>query len=241
MVLPAFVFLLALGLRAAWILCVPSRPVGDFAMYLESAAHLLEHGELDDQFIYMPGYVLLLAGIQALGGGWLAAKLAAAVLAAAGAPLVYALGKQLWNPSAAAIAAVLYAIWPGGIAVASVTGTDIPAAVMVAAGAWAFARTRPEATYRGAFAAGMLLGVAAWVRAVALPLAALGVVLLWAKTRSLRRAAVGAACAPTPGTGWCGRSSRRGPPGPPGTAGRAPARFGAGRRTPCAHSYGQQE
>src|SRR4051794_41629997 len=66
---------LAVGLRLAWVLLVPTRPVGDFAMYLESAAYLVQHGALDAEFIYMPGYVFLVAGVQALGGGLLAAKL----------------------------------------------------------------------------------------------------------------------------------------------------------------------
>ena len=32
---------LAVALRLTWVLAVPTRPVGDFAMYLESAAHLV--------------------------------------------------------------------------------------------------------------------------------------------------------------------------------------------------------
>jgi len=63
--------LIALGLvlRVLWVLLVPSRPVGDFALYRESAAYLVEHHALDPQFIYMPGYVFLLAAVEALGGG----------------------------------------------------------------------------------------------------------------------------------------------------------------------------
>jgi hypothetical protein len=57
----------------AWVLAVPSRPVGDFAMYLESAGYLVEHGRFDPEFVYMPGYVVLAAGCAALGGGLLAA------------------------------------------------------------------------------------------------------------------------------------------------------------------------
>ena len=63
---------------------VPTKPVGDFAMYLESAVHLLEHGALDPEFVYMPGYVAMAAaGVCALGGGVLAVKLVGAVLARA--------------------------------------------------------------------------------------------------------------------------------------------------------------
>src|SRR5437762_7883987 len=85
----------ALALRVAWVLAVPSKPVGDFALYLESAAHLVEHGALDAEFIYMPGYVLLLAAVQALGGGLLACKLAGAALGALGTPAVAAIASGL--------------------------------------------------------------------------------------------------------------------------------------------------
>jgi len=36
------IFALAIGVRVAWVLLVPTRPVGDFAMYIESARHLAE-------------------------------------------------------------------------------------------------------------------------------------------------------------------------------------------------------
>ena len=63
---------LAIGVRVAWVLLVPTRPVGDFAMYIEAARHLAEHRALDPEFIYMPGYVALVAVVHALGGGLLA-------------------------------------------------------------------------------------------------------------------------------------------------------------------------
>ena len=66
---------LAVAVRLAWVLLVPTRPVGDFAMYLESARYLVEHGRLDPEFIYMPGYVWMAAALYALGGGLLAVKM----------------------------------------------------------------------------------------------------------------------------------------------------------------------
>lgn len=187
MVLPALLYLLALGLRVSWILAVPSKPVGDFAMYMEAATHLRMHGAFDEQFIYMPGYVLMAAGVQALGGRWLAVKLAGAALAALGAPLVAGITARLWGARAAAVAGVMYAVWPGGIAVSSVTGTDIPAAIPVAAGVWALVRARPERLTGAALLAGTFLGLGAWVRAVAVPLAPLSAGLLHARTRNWRK------------------------------------------------------
>jgi len=190
--LPAFLFLLALAVRVAWILAVPSRPVGDFAMYLESARHLLEHGSFDDHFVYMPGYVLMAAAVQWLGGGWLAVKLTVAALAASGAPIVYGITQRLWGTTtdrrSAALAGVLYALWPGGVAVSSVTGTDVPSSIMIAAGAYALVQARADAPHKASIAAGVLFGLASWIRAVALPLIPLGGLFLWARTRSLKRA-----------------------------------------------------
>src|SRR6185503_18847125 len=45
----------AFGARLLWILLVPSHPVGDFAMYRESAEFLVGQGQLDPEFVYMPG------------------------------------------------------------------------------------------------------------------------------------------------------------------------------------------
>ena len=57
------------------MLSVPTVPVSDFAMYRESANYLSEFGRLDHGFIYMPGFVALLAAIKNLGGDLLAQKL----------------------------------------------------------------------------------------------------------------------------------------------------------------------
>ena len=64
-----------LGVRLAWVLAVPTVPVSDFAMYRESANYLSEFGHLDPGFIYMPGFVALLAGVKDGGATLLAQKL----------------------------------------------------------------------------------------------------------------------------------------------------------------------
>ena len=165
---------LAIALRLAWVLLVPTRPVGDFALYLESAAHLLAHHSLDAEFIYMPGYVLLLAGVQALGGGLLAAKLVGVAAGGLGAWAVFTIALRLWDRATALVAGLLFACWPAGIAVASVTGTDMPAAALLAAAVAVLMRDEGRGRpLRAAVGFGLVLGMAAYVRAVALPLAAL--------------------------------------------------------------------
>ena len=187
--------LLGCALRLAWVLVVPSRPVGDFALYRESAAYLVEHGHLDPEFIYMPGYVLMLAGIEALGGGLLAEKMLGVVFGTLLVAAASGIADRLFGRRAGITSALLLAVWPAGIAVSSVTGTDLPTGALVATAVFVLLASAPAAprapySWRAAVAAGILFGLAAWIRAVAIPLAGLSV-LVW-RARGLRwgRAAV---------------------------------------------------
>ncbi len=165
---------LAIALRVGWVLGVPTRPVGDFAMYWESAAHLVAHGRLDAEFVYMPGHVFLLAAVQVLGGGLLAAKIVGAVAAGLGAGLIYGITARLWDARAAIAASVLYALWPAGIAVSSVTGTDMPAAVALLGAIYCLVRWGDNPRVFGA-----AMGLGAYLRAVALPLTMAGAFFYW--------------------------------------------------------------
>ena len=142
---------LATGLRVAWVLAVPTVPVSDFAMYRESANYLSEFGSLDPGFIYMPGFVALLAWVKNLGGDLLAQKLIGVAFGGLGAAGLFALSYRLlddridddagrppcrWRRFCpcprAATATLLYALWPAGVAMSSVVGTDVPAAALLA-------------------------------------------------------------------------------------------------------------
>ena len=185
---------LATVVRLIWVLSVPTVPVSDFAMYRESANYLSEFGRLDPGFIYMPGFVALLAAIKNLGGDLLAQKLLGVFFGAFGAAGLFVVTwkvvdgdgeregtaegaqsgwRRLCPCPHAAVATAIYALWPAGVAMSSVVGTDVPAAALVV-GALAilvaFGRTRP---WTAALAFGAAMGLAAWVRAVALPLSAL--------------------------------------------------------------------
>jgi 4-amino-4-deoxy-L-arabinose transferase-like glycosyltransferase len=164
---------LAIGVRVAWVFLVPTRPVGDFAMYVESARHLAEHRSLDPEFIYMPGYVGIVAAVHALGGGLFAIKMIGVVAGGLATGAVYGLGRLLFGSAAAVVAGLLCALWPGGIAVASVTGTDMPAAALIAVAVWLLVREAGRRPLGAPALYGLMLGLAAYVRAVALPLAAL--------------------------------------------------------------------
>jgi 4-amino-4-deoxy-L-arabinose transferase-like glycosyltransferase len=161
---------LAVAVRLVWVLVVPTRPVGDFAMYLESARYLVEHGALDPEFIYMPGYVFVAAAIYAFGGGLLAVKMIGVVAGGLATLAVYGIARSVFGRGAAFVAGLLCALWPAGIAVSSVTGTDMPAAALMGLGVWLLARNAASRPLGAPATFGLCMGLASWVRAVALPL-----------------------------------------------------------------------
>ena len=170
------VVMLALALRVGWILLVPTKPVGDFAMYVESAAHLAKFGSFDAEYIFMPGYVFLLAVVQALGGGWLACKLLGAVAGSLAAGAVYGIAHRLWDSRATALlAGLLCAVWPAGVSLASVTGTDMPAAALISLGCYFLLHYLPARPRLAAVLFGVFMGLATYIRAIALPLCALAI------------------------------------------------------------------
>lgn len=164
---------LAVAVRLAWVLLVPTRPVGDFAMYLESARYLVEHGGLDPEFIYMPGYVWLAAGVYALGGGLLAVKMIGVAAGGLATAAVYGITRAVFARPAAIAAGLLCALWPAGIAASSVTGTDLPAAALLALAVWVLAALARRRPLGAPLAFGLVMGLSVYVRAIALPLAAL--------------------------------------------------------------------
>jgi 4-amino-4-deoxy-L-arabinose transferase-like glycosyltransferase len=165
---------LATALRLAWVLAVPTVPVSDFAMYRESANYLSEFGRLDHGFIYMPGFVVLLAWIQNLGGDLLAQKLLGVGFGGLGAAGLFVVTLRLFESRRVAIVATLaYALWPAGVAMASVVGTDVPAAALLVCALAVLTALGPRRPWAAALGFGVAMGLAAWVRAVALPLTAL--------------------------------------------------------------------
>jgi hypothetical protein len=184
--------LLAFAVRLAWVLAVPTAPTSDFAMYRESASYLAEFGALDHGFIYMPGFVALLAWIQNLGGELLAQKMVGVACGALGAGALYLLTARLFASRAVAlVAALLYTLWPAGVGLASVVGTDVPAAALMLAALAALATLGPRRPWRAALAFGVIMGLTAWVRAVALPLTFLALgYWLALRVRALRSVAL---------------------------------------------------
>jgi len=199
---------LAIAVRLAWVLAVPTVPVSDFAMYRESANYLSEFGQLDPGFIYMPGFVVLLAWIKDAGGGLIAEKMLGVLFGGLGAAAMFAVAHQLldsWNaspqveaprgwrrfcpcPHAVAVG-LLAALWPAGLAMSSVVGTDMPAAALLALALALLVTLGPRRPWAAAVAFGAAMGLCAWVRAVALPLSALAAGYWLARRHKLHKAA----------------------------------------------------
>jgi hypothetical protein len=188
------------------VLLIPTVPVSDFAMYRESANYLSEFGHLDHGFIYMPGFVAMLAWIKDAGGDLLSQKLLGVLFGGIGAAGVFGLSWALLDAGRestaaarfcpcphAAIATALYAFWPAGTAMASVVGTDVPAAALMVAALALLALLAPRRPGAAAIVFGVTMGLAAWIRAVALPLTALSIGFWLARGAGIRRAALRAA------------------------------------------------
>jgi len=215
---------LATAARLAWVLTVRTVPVSDFAMYRESANYLSEFGHLDGGFIYMPGFVALLALVKDAGGDLLAQKLIGVFFGGLGAAGLFVITWKLVDGSErggdgshggdeaagdeavgdeavrdsrwrricpcpyAAGATLIYALWPAGIAMSSVVGTDVPAAALLVAALALLVGLAPRRPWWAALAFGVAMGLAAWVRAVALPLSGLALGYWLARREPLRRA-----------------------------------------------------
>ena len=186
-------------LRVVWVLSVPTVPVSDFAMYRESANYLSEFRHLDPGFIYMPGFVALLALVKDAGGDLLAQKLLGVLFGGIGAAGVFGLTWALLDRDGAArrrlcpcphaaVATGIYALWPAGTAMASVVGTDVPAAALVVAALALLVVLAPRRPWTAAVVFGVTMGLAAWIRAVALPLTALSAGVWLARRERLLRA-----------------------------------------------------
>src|SRR4029079_7351016 len=187
----------------------PTVPVSDFAMYRESANYLSEFGRLDSGFIYMPGFVALLAWVKSAGGGLLAEKMLGVLFGTLGTAATFVVAYKLIDddrprhaPAAetpawkrvcpcphAAATAILFALWPAGVAMSSVVGTDMPAASLLAFALALLVTLGPRRPWAAAIAFGAAMGLCAWVRAVALPLTALAAGYWLARRHKLLRAA----------------------------------------------------
>ena len=196
--------LLATVVRLVWALCSTTIPVGDFATYRESAMQLGELGHLDHGFIYMPGWVVLLAGLHLLGGGGGGQAARRGVWRVGLRPAVRDRRPAVRRTRRRADAVVaggdgvraggagdgpFYALWPAGDRAGQRRGDGHPGGGDDAAGCGHAGGVGTIAAVARVRRVRVVMGLAAYLRAVALPLTALSAVY-WVVRRAGARATV---------------------------------------------------
>lgn len=115
------IFIIALALRAAYVLSVESVPVSDFELLYEAACKLAQGSAeaLEAEYFRLWGYqipfVLYEALVVRLGGGETALALLNALWGALSAALVFALASRFASGGAAFAAALIYALCPDAL------------------------------------------------------------------------------------------------------------------------------
>lgn len=165
--------LVAVSVRLAWVLWADVAPVSDFAEYCQLGRHLADSGTfgLAGPTAYRPvGLPALLAVFAWLGWSLpVAASVANAVFAALTVPALAQLGQQAGQRRAGMLAAWMWALWPSQIVGSALVATEpLFLALLVWAVVCAVAATQALRWHRWALAAGLLFGLATYVRAHAL-------------------------------------------------------------------------
>lgn len=171
----ALVLLVALALRLVWAWLVPVVPVSDSVGYDTFARTLLEHGVFgwtrDEPFAFWPpGTTFLHAAVYGLFGYHYAAIVGMNIILSLILIVSTArLALRLHGERAAIVAAWVLALWPTLVVFTTVLASELPFLVfsVVALDVWT-ASSRPSLA-RGLLV-GVLLGVAALVRPLALAL-----------------------------------------------------------------------
>ncbi len=170
-------FLLALGLRLAWVLLVPSVPVSDFREYLDLASRLHQTGRFAagngaPTAFRPPGHPVLLAVLQAgFGGSIVPAKVANALLGSLTCLLAWRLAATSLPEGPARLAGLIVALFPSQVGYSSLIASEVPFTTLQMAGlvlaAESARRCRTSGALRLAAGAGLALSAAAMIRPTA--------------------------------------------------------------------------
>ena len=174
-------FLLAVGLRLAWILAVDVDPVlggfhYDMLWYHLAGGQIAEgHGltryDGAPTAVWPPAYPALLGGIYFLtGGSVLAAQIINAFLGGLGCLFTCLLGRRLFGDDVGLIAGVLFAAFPGDIFFAPMILSEILFETVLTGAALLFVVWNSRDGGSGLprwFAFGMLIGAASLIRGIA--------------------------------------------------------------------------
>jgi 4-amino-4-deoxy-L-arabinose transferase-like glycosyltransferase len=188
----------ALLLRLAFALWVPVHPTGDALWYHNYATTLasgLGYIELDwsPAIRWMPGWPVFLGALYAVFGDVpRVGMIANALLGAATAGLLVALGTRLFRERIGLLAGALYAVWPGNVYFAATLLSETLFNFLLVASLTLLTRgtcNRVRGSAWWLLGAGLLMGLAALVKPETLVLTPVAVGFLWASLRSVRELA----------------------------------------------------
>ena len=195
--------LAAFAIRLAFVLWAPGGMRGDALFYDNLAIGILEgRGYLEPDgspgILRMPGWPAFVAALYAVFGENVRVPLIAnAVLGGATVGLLGALGARLVGRRVGLVAALLYAVWPGNVYYAAVLMTETTFAFLLVLLLQLLAvGGAPETRRRSPWfaAAGLVLGLCAYVKAEPLMLAPVVLLHVWTVHRApgpfLRHAAL---------------------------------------------------
>ncbi len=195
----------ALALRLAAVLLVPTEPVSDFWSYFQRGINLADRGRYEaipgrPSATFPPGYALLLSGVfRVTSDRLLAAKLTNCVLGAAAVILVGVLGRRLWGAPVGLVAAAVLALYPRAVFLPCLVASEnllTPLLLLFALVVAGLGSSRRP--IRKAGAAGFIAGLMALTRQAAYPIAWLWpVVALVSGVKGVRRVALGTAASLT--------------------------------------------
>ena len=180
------VFIVALALRAAYVLSVESVPVSDFELLYDAARSLAQGSAeaLESDYFRLWGYqvpfVLYESLILRLGGGETALALLNALWGAVSALLVFALAARFAGGGAAFAAALLYALCPDALMLTPALTNQCISLAFILLGVY----LASSGTWKGAIGAGAALALGDLMRPEAvLALAGLAAAVILALLR----------------------------------------------------------
>jgi 4-amino-4-deoxy-L-arabinose transferase-like glycosyltransferase len=164
------------------VLLVPVLPRWDGAIYARAAVELAagrgytwrilrEGAPLVPTAFYPVGFPAWLAGLRLIGVTGAGALIGQALLGVLAVPIAWRLARRLGGRRAGMIAAWLAAIWPGGILYSAALLTEPLFMALVGIGTVIAIAARRRNALRTSAVLGVVLGLAAWVRPTALPIA----------------------------------------------------------------------
>jgi 4-amino-4-deoxy-L-arabinose transferase-like glycosyltransferase len=190
---------LALVVRVGVIIATPDfAPLFDARDY-DRHASSIAHGDgypgsqlvpSEPTALRPPLYPVLLAGVYAVGGGWTAGRLLAALLGVAVVAFIYIVAKRLWDERVAGIAGAIAAVFPPLVLYSATLLTEPLFVLLVLTTLLATLEYRREERLRWAIAAGVLCGLAALTRANGILLVVAAGLGVWTMRPRFSRAAL---------------------------------------------------